>query len=240
MCRVKSVNQTTDPIEILKKSPMFNLSLSSKELFHSNFLYWLSLINRDAFKKLIQGLLNNNSELDWGEQWEVSREYMSFDLCVMDKSDESIDPCAESEQNNTKNRPKIYLVIENKVKSIPYKAQLDKYVCKVKEHYGKRGGKAAELVKYMLLTLPTFFPDAPKIDKNNNQNPLMDCWEVVTYSKYIEILKGIKGEFSREHSSYVTIFLLLKIYWCCTSIGMTGAIMIWDSIVIEMMKLVNA
>ena len=45
MCRVKSQNQATDPIEILKTSPMFNLSLSSKELFHSNFLYWLSTLN---------------------------------------------------------------------------------------------------------------------------------------------------------------------------------------------------
>ena len=44
MCRVKSQNQATDPIEILKTSPMFNLSLSSKELFHSNFLYWLSTL----------------------------------------------------------------------------------------------------------------------------------------------------------------------------------------------------
>ena len=28
-------------INYLKTSPMFNLSLSSKELFHSNFLYWI-------------------------------------------------------------------------------------------------------------------------------------------------------------------------------------------------------
>ena len=28
-------------IDSLLKSPLFNLSLSSKELFHSNFIYWI-------------------------------------------------------------------------------------------------------------------------------------------------------------------------------------------------------
>ncbi len=28
-------------VKDLKKSPLFQLSLSSKELFHSNFIYWL-------------------------------------------------------------------------------------------------------------------------------------------------------------------------------------------------------
>ena len=34
MCAIKEINQ-------LRASPLFCLSLGSKELFHSNFLYWL-------------------------------------------------------------------------------------------------------------------------------------------------------------------------------------------------------
>ena len=49
----------------LAKSPMFKLSLSSKELFHSNFLEWLSNVDEKAFKSLIldmAGLKEKNYE----------------------------------------------------------------------------------------------------------------------------------------------------------------------------------
>lgn len=37
----------------LSSSPLFYLFVASKELFHSNFLYWLSLVNQKEFLKLI-------------------------------------------------------------------------------------------------------------------------------------------------------------------------------------------
>ena len=37
----------------LGASPLFYLFVASKELFHSNFLYWLSLVNQKEFLKLI-------------------------------------------------------------------------------------------------------------------------------------------------------------------------------------------
>ena len=234
-------------LEYLKASPMFNLSLSSKELFHSNFLYWLSLINKVAFKELIAGLLNiSQDELNWGDNWEVAREYHSFDLCVKDKSDELA--CYNPGDNNEENKqtPNIYLVIENKVKSIPYKAQLSKYVRKIKEYYKvdkvteKEGGnfeisyygkdytfdkednlqsevngplpekvkKVAQQyiksisIKYLLLTLPTHFPDAPQEISSEGPNSIIDNWEIVTYNKYINELKGLKNKFSVALDSF--------------------------------------
>ena len=47
-------------IKYLKTSPMFNLSLSSKELFHSNFLYWIWKADQKTFKSIINKLIGEN------------------------------------------------------------------------------------------------------------------------------------------------------------------------------------
>lgn len=99
-------------VNYLKDSPLFNLSLSSKELFHSNFLYWIWKISPSAFKDVMNSFGANTKE--WPANYEVRREYENFDLCVLDKGN-------------------ILLVLENKVKSIPYKKQLDEYEKKVQK-----------------------------------------------------------------------------------------------------------
>ena len=43
-------------LERLEQSSMFHLSLGSKELFHSNFLYWLSIVDRDTFLSVMHSL----------------------------------------------------------------------------------------------------------------------------------------------------------------------------------------
>lgn len=177
-------------IEYLKTSPMFNLSLSSKELFHSNFLYWIWKLDSNAFKRLMATLLDvETKELGWGGEWEVVREYNSFDLCVKRCDKESYD---EKTSVRKIRYGDVLLVIENKVKSIPYKAQLKKYVDKVNELYGKRRKGDAGNVKYILLTLPTHFPNAPKEISSKDKNSTIDNWEIVTYEKYIKILKELK------------------------------------------------
>lgn len=227
MCE-KTNDAYTKAIEYLKTSPMFNLSLSSKELFHSNFLYWIWKLDSTAFKCLIANLLNvNPDDLKWGNEWEVVREYNSFDLCVK-YCDRTEDVDGETKIVSGD----VLLVIENKVKSIPYKGQLHKYVNKVKELYGllkdgedivdkngktlyykkeysfngdscssewpepvkKRYGKYCQYksVKYILLTLSTHFPNAPKEISSEGKNSNIDNWEIVTYNKYIKILKELK------------------------------------------------
>lgn len=123
-------------IEYLRTSPLSNLSLSSKELFHSNFLYWLSKNEPDLFKELILELSNKKTNLN-NIEWDVKREFLNLDLSIIDSS------------NNN-----IIFVIENKVKSIPYKEQLvdyNKKILKVNEQ------KNLQCVKILLsLTEPTF------------------------------------------------------------------------------------
>lgn len=88
-------------LEDLKKNPIFQLSLSSKELFHSNFLYWLATTEEliPIFCATINGLLSPNDSLfievdgtwkikdgtkciPFSDQCVVLREYNNFDLCI--------------------------------------------------------------------------------------------------------------------------------------------------------------
>ena len=129
----------------LNANPMFHMSLASKELFHSNFLYWLWKLDASKFLTLLDKLseCNDFSRLT-PDSIEVKREYQHFDLCVLEKG----------HPNN------VLLVIENKVKSIPYVEQLNEYT-------GKLDGDC----KKVLLTLMQNFPD-----KNN-----ISGWEIKHY-----------------------------------------------------------
>lgn len=95
----------TDMINELKKSPIFNLSLSSKELFHSNFIAWIC----DNYPSEFGSLLTYEFKFDAQNKKIIStkREAKSLDLII--------------EFENRK------LIIENKVKSAPDKQQLIKY-----------------------------------------------------------------------------------------------------------------
>ncbi len=91
----------------LKESPIFNLSLASKELFHSNFLAWLweAPETKKGFERLLKELFIDD---DMGGISSVIREKKNIDLTVNFDSGRK-------------------LLIEVKVKSIPDKKQLEKY-----------------------------------------------------------------------------------------------------------------
>ncbi len=163
--------------ENLTQSPMYNLSLSDKELFHSNFLAWLG-INDDTkpfFLKVIKEL--SGIDLNQYDNWTVLREYKNFDLCIKKDND-------------------YILVIENKVKSIPSKAQLDRYVGKIKYYYNKQNEYPT---KFMLLTLAKIFPYIEDIK---------GVWEIKTYADLayamIKELCCIKEEY---HKSLIVDYL---------------------------------
>ena len=140
-----------EAIKYLKTSPMFNLSLSSNELFHSNFLYWIWKTNENCFKKIINSLIGEENY--WDKNWEgktldVRREYKNFDLSIVEvlnsaKTEQDIDnkvgkstsePENESENGEYRTDGLILFVLENKIKSIPYAQQLRKYNEKITSH----------------------------------------------------------------------------------------------------------
>lgn len=97
-------------IESLKSSPLFNLSLSSKELFHSNFLFWVFEKN----KIKVASYFTSKTGVKLGKLKVLYRENRNMDLTLVF-------------ENST-------IVLENKVKSIPDEKQLRRYQKKIESH----------------------------------------------------------------------------------------------------------
>ncbi len=101
-------------INELKKSPLFNISLCSKELSHSNFWAWLieiTINNKNPFIEVFYPTFytDQNSFVD------VKREEDHIDLKINYKNSFGQDRC---------------IIIENKIKSIPTYEQLYVYQTK--------------------------------------------------------------------------------------------------------------
>lgn len=156
-------------LEDLHSNPMFRISLGSKELFHSNFLAFLWDCDKQAkkaFLNMINDLLPegkkiNVNELLGKEGLTIYREKENLDLCIC----------------HTKNNKEcIDIVIENKVKSIPYIEQLDEY----RQTAAKPQYKNSASVTYILLTLATEFPNKEAIERD---------WNIITYDQLVEAIK---------------------------------------------------
>ena len=198
--------QPTNPQQSLETSPLFRLSLSSKELFHSNFLEWLSTENRDAFRKLINKMAGLDEDYSWGTRsWFVKREFRNFDLCVVagdsDLSNNSVegDVIDNTDEAIDDDDLRILFVIENKVKSIPYKEQLIKYAQRAEKINKKISKESRVFPVYVLLTLAQSFPDRPKnqnpweiewTEKKRQKEVTNKCkWHICSYKEYFELLK---------------------------------------------------
>ncbi|GAA0836805.1 PD-(D/E)XK nuclease family protein [Paenibacillus glucanolyticus] len=99
-----------DKLSILEDSPLFNLSLSSKELFHSNMIVWLfqqyPILGAEILSHWI-GDDESNYSLE-----RITREEKNRDIVAYFRSDTGIERT---------------LIIENKVKSHPNRSQLERY-----------------------------------------------------------------------------------------------------------------
>ena len=133
----------------LRDSTMFHMSLGSKELFHSNFLHWISTINWDSFLKILHELAGVEKfwwEKDYHPQKqniEVRREFHHFDLSVyildsagIDSSEDCPTTSKGIEEYSYKEGQRVVqkwipvLILENKMKSLPYRGQLEEYTNK--------------------------------------------------------------------------------------------------------------
>lgn len=154
---------------------MFKFSLSSRELFHSNFLEWLAIVNNNGFKNLMDKLVGNC--ITWPEHWRVKREFQKLDLCIL-----AYDNQQDFDQENDK-KATIILVIENKVKSMPYKEQLVEYEQKV-DSWNKKNkkGKSKKECRFILLTLAEVFPEKRIIENNK-------IWKIIGYKSLSKDIK---------------------------------------------------
>lgn len=166
----------------LKESPLFNLSLADKELFHSNFLAWLAerKETRHLFIEVIKSLSKKDvlwadEFINHSENFLIKREYNHFDLCIVQVK--------HLFYKNGKPKNDLLLpvlVLENKNKSLPDFEQLKRYEKTVKDNLGKNCEK--ESITYILLSLATEFPDKEMIDNDKT-------WSFCSYGDLAKALK---------------------------------------------------
>ena len=158
-----------DFVQKLKGNAVFQMSLSSKELFHSNFLAWLAEdeATLGVFNEILKGCFGVT---DWSfdpKTMKVGREYKNFDFCI----------CDRKQTKNGETAGAVRLILENKFKSIPYKDQLQKYEKKVDELNKKEHVEPT----YILLTLADDFLEKKGIEDGGT-------WEIVSYKRYVSVL----------------------------------------------------
>lgn len=167
----------------LMESPMLYLSGGSKELFHSNFLYWLGVNYRDAFQQTMTRLLNINAT--WPEGWEVKCEYKHLDLCVTYLKDTGKMRNGESVKKEC-----AFIILENKVKSLPERMQLKRYE---KVFEGNNQG-----CSYAVLSLVKNFPGSKYLDENT-------CWQLHHYDELADVIsKYCTADIRKEHHIYIS------------------------------------
>lgn len=109
-------------VQQLKQSPMFHFSMSSLELFHSNFLAWLFVQDIYAFLECFGVEVKDDME------YVIDREY-NLGTSVVDGKDKKwitdIAVFAKYRDNDDeKSKGRLELIVENKIKSLPSNGQL--------------------------------------------------------------------------------------------------------------------
>ena len=183
MSKEQFMNKQECIINGMAESPMFVLSGGSKELFHSNFLYWLGTNYRVVFQELMSKLCRINSS--WPEGWAVKREYRHLDLCV------TYEKTTEKQQKGKASGGEwAFIVLENKVKSLPDLIQLRRY----KQVFaGKDNG-----CSYVVLSLTKEFPGSKYLKENT-------CWQFHHYDELAQLMEECSHDstIKEEHRLYI-------------------------------------
>ncbi len=193
-------------LDRLEQSSMFHLSLGSKELFHSNFLYWLSIVDRDAFLSVMHGLAKVE-KFWWEDSYsqdniEVRRESRNFDLSIYVKT------YTEKRKKGEIREVETWipvLVLENKMKSMPRHDQLQEYTAKAFNEWRQKkpNNQLATLweeqpISFILLSL--FTPEdfsanctyTHKYSKDKKSIHVEANWEKNSYSDMYRFLSAIR------------------------------------------------
>jgi hypothetical protein len=156
-----------EEVKALQSSPLFQFSLGSKELFHSNFLAWLfELYPEESGKALSKFLKDRTGQVSVES---VGREEKNRDLWIRFENGQE-------------------LIIENKVKSLPYLEQLAMY-----------SANSTDNQNFLLLTLSTPpFSNNGTITIKNNDGVAVP-WNILTYSNMSSIISEIKSGIQNEY-----------------------------------------
>lgn len=196
--------------EILKESPLFHFSLHSKELFHSNFLAWLGMDRelREVFKNVMESLgVSRDYIQSWGDDFEILREKYNFDILVKAPQSSSSDSCKGKVKNTSNDDGDYYLVIENKIKSIPTKKQLEEYSYKLKSVENRLN---PEFLK-ILLSIDKFEGNLPTDWISASYSQIIEGLEKPLPKGLSEYKKDIIRDYARMLKGLVNILNIIKI-----------------------------
>lgn len=173
----KLSNTIISKIEELKKSPVYNMSLHNKELFHSNFWAWL-MDNYPEFISVFFPIEENilKDKKKNTDYW-LLREYKNTDLALKIKKDDG------------SKKFDVY-VIENKLKSLPSEEQLKKYSENIEFKLDKNKTKISteNLFKkgYLISFIrPSFFEQDQSVKCIQGK-----IWKYISYDEVINKLKS--------------------------------------------------
>jgi len=184
-----------ESLKKLERNPLFQMSLGSKELFHSNFLAWI--ISKQEQVSFVLNFLNDLLQL--GNKIKAiiefpEREKMNIDLRF------------KVELNDNTQR---LIIIENKVKSLPYKEQLLKYYTETEiereKKSKKKNGEVYE-VNYYLLSLVT--PDDSILLNNKNEK----IWTRISYEDIAVSMSYNLTKLQSDSSDLITFESIIKSY----------------------------
>lgn len=165
----------------LKNNPIFQMSLGSKELFHSNFIAWLAFKYPkrigNIFSKALS--LKGDYEIYEDDKSKIEREKNKIDLKF----------------NIRNNEGQVYkIVLENKVKSLPYLKQLTEYSAKFTKDNN---------VFFILLSLSN------PVHLTNNEGKIIDdnsnTWHFLSYSKFVALLKEITISIDDDYHNRIIV-----------------------------------
>ena len=193
-------------INKLKQSPVYNMSLNNKELFHSNFWWWL-MDNYPEFIPVFfpigENILKDKKKnIDY---W-LLREYKYTDLALKIK------------KNDDSKKFDVY-VIENKLKSLANEEQLKRYSENIEYRLDKNQQKQPTEENFKQGILISFI--TPSFFEQNQSVKYIygKIWKYISYDKIIDELKNqlktnLKNKKNRkEHYRYTIILdyiLMLK------------------------------
>lgn len=155
---------------------MFKLSMSSLELFHSNFLEWLFMQNPTAFLECF------GIEVQPDKEYSIDREYHLGSNDIDGKNKKWITDIAVfvQDKNAGQGKPRdIEVIIENKIKSLPSHGQLE-----FQAAFADRCTKGCKKVLLTLFELPATYP-------------LYDF----AHLKYIDLVRNIRDQYKNNTSS---------------------------------------
>ena len=188
-------------IKNLKNNFLFQASLGSKELFHSNMLAWLLEQKNDrnefeVLKFFIKQFTGEDSPTFIEQEFlefRIEREEQNIDLTIKWKDGE-----------NWK-----LIFIENKMKSIPTTKQLEEYDVKIKKFLKSKKKLQTNLKDHIELTriLSVRFLLTPFLSSIKNEAELIG-WKSITYSN--EILTFLKQIINFNYAIDDVPFILNK------------------------------